>query len=105
MIRPKCQNSPLQKVNKEIKDILRNMLNHKEIHKKIMDYLTMKKPQLGRVYLLCKIHKCRLNAPGHYVISNNGIATKNISSFLNFHLKTSIPTIPHILEDTRDFSS
>ena len=30
---------------------------------------------------------------------------KNISSFLDFHLKTIIPTIPHILEDTRDFLS
>ena len=35
----KCQSVPLQKVNEEIKDILRDMLKRKEIHKKIMDYL------------------------------------------------------------------
>ena len=44
----KCQSTPLQNVNKEIKDILRDILNRKEIDKKIMDYLIMKKPQLGR---------------------------------------------------------
>ena len=41
--------------------------------------------------------------PGRPVISDNSTATKNISSFLDFHLKTIIPTIPNILEDTRDF--
>ena len=101
----KCQSAPLQKVNKEIKDILRDMLNRKEIDKKIMDYHIMKKTQLGRFYLLPKMHKPRSNAPGSSVISNNGTDTENISSFLNFHLKTIIPTIPHILEDTRDFLS
>ena len=40
----KCQSTFLKKVNKEIKDILRDMLNRKEIDKKIMDYLIMKKP-------------------------------------------------------------
>ena len=33
----KCQSVPLQKVNKKIKDILRDMINRKEIDKKIMD--------------------------------------------------------------------
>ena len=44
-----------------------------------------------------------MNVPGRPVISNNGTATERISSFLDFHLKNIIPTIPHILEDTRDF--
>ena len=39
------------------------------------------------------------------VISNNGTITENVSAFLDFHLKTIVPTIPHILEDTRDFLS
>ena len=55
----KCHSAFLQKVNKEIKDILRDMLNRKEIDKKIMDYLIMKKPQLRKFYLLPKIHKTR----------------------------------------------
>ena len=44
-----------------------------------------------------------MNAPGRPVTSNNGIATERICSFLDFRLKNIIPTIPHILEDTRDF--
>ena len=67
-----------------------------------MDYLIMKKPQLSRFYLLPKIHKRRSNVPGRPVISNKATATESISLFLDFHLKTIIPTIPHILEDTRD---
>ena len=37
------------------------------------------------------------------MISNNGTATENISAFLDFHLRNIVSTIPHILEDTRDF--
>ena len=55
--------------------------------------------------MLRKIHKRRLNVPGRPVISKNDTATENISSFLNFHLKTVIPTIPHILLDLRNFLS
>ena len=65
----------------------------------------MKKTQLGRFYPLPKIHKHRSNVPGHPVISDYGAATENISSFLDFHLKTIIRTIPHILEGTSDFLS
>ena len=101
----KCQCAFLQKVNKEIKDILRDMLNHKEINKNLMDCLIMKKLQLGKFNLLPKINKRRSNVPGRLVISSNGTATENISSFLDFHLTTINPTIPHILEDTRDFLS
>ena len=79
------------------------MFNLKEIDQRIMNYLTVKKPQLGRFYLLPKIHKRTINVAGRPVISNNGTATERISSFLDFHLKNIIPTIPHILEDTRDF--
>ena len=99
----KSNSNTLQKVNGEIKSVLRDMFNLKEIDQKIMNYLTVKKPQLGRFYLLPKIHKRTINVPGRPVISNNGTATERISSFLDFHLKNIIPTIPHILEDTRDF--
>ena len=78
------------------------MFNQKEINNKVRDYL-MKKPQLGRFYLLPKIHKRTPNVPGRPVISNNGRATENISTFLDFHLKNIVSTIPHTLEDTRDF--
>ena len=61
------------------------MLNRKEIDEKIMNYVNTKKPQLGRFYLLLKIHKRRSNVPGCPTISNNGTLTENISSFLDFN--------------------
>ena len=79
------------------------MFNRKEINNKVRDYLIKKKPQLGRFYLLSKMHKRISNVPGRPVISNNGEATENISAFLDFHLKNIVSTLPHILEDTRDF--
>ena len=79
------------------------MLRKKEIDKKLFNYLLVKNPQLGRFYLLPKIHKRMTNVPGHPVTSNNGTRTENISSYLDYHLKSLIPNVPHILEDTRDF--
>ena len=70
-----------------------------------MDYLLIKRPQLGRFYLLPKIHKRTLNVPGRPVISNNGTATENISAFLVYRLKTIVPTVLHILEDSQNFLS
>ena len=99
----KSNSNTLQKVNSEIKPVLRHMFNLKEIDQKIMNYLTVKKPQLERFNLLPKIYKRTINVPRRPVISNNGTAAERISSFLDFHLKNIIPTIPHILEDTRDF--
>ena len=101
----KWSSNPLRKVNTEIKSVLKDMLNRKEIDKNIMDYLLIKRPQLGRLYLLPKIHKRTSNVPGQTVISNDGTATKNVSVFLDFHLKTIVPSVPHNLEDTRDFLS
>ena len=43
------------------------------------------------------------NVPGRPVISNKGTSTENRSSYLDYHLKSLIPHVPHILEDTRDF--
>ena len=79
------------------------MLNLKELNQIIMNYLTVKKLQLGRFYLLPKIHKRTMNVLGRPAISNNEAAAERISSFLDCHLKNIIPTIPHILEDTREF--
>ena len=60
----KWKGNPLQKVNTGIKSVLRNMLNRKEIDKRIMDDLLIKRPQLGRFYLLPKIQKRTSSVPG-----------------------------------------
>ena len=83
----KCKGDPLKKVNNEIKSVLRDMFNRKEINNKVRDCLIMKKPQLGRFYLLPKIHKRKSNVPGRLVTSNNGAATENIFAFLVSTLK------------------
>ena len=101
----KWSGNPLQKVNTKIKSGLTDMLNCKEIDKKIMNYLLTKQLQLGRFYLLPKIPKRTSKVPGRPVIANNGTATENISAFIDCHLKTIVPTVLHIREDTRDFLS
>ena len=88
----------MQKVNPAIKSLLRDILNRKEIDKKIIEYLLIKRPPLSRFYLLPK------NA-GRPVTANNGTATEKISAFVDFHLFTIVSTVSHILEDTRDFLS
>ena len=55
------------------------MVRKKEIETKVMEYLLVKRPQLGRFYLLPKIYKRKTNVPGRPVISNNQTATENIS--------------------------
>ena len=56
----KSNSNTLQKVNSEIKSVLRDMFNLKEIDQKIMNYLTVKKPQLGRFYFLRFINGQRM---------------------------------------------
>ena len=99
----KSEGDPLKKVNIEVKSVLRDMFNQKEINNKVRDYPILKKPQLGRFYLLPKIHKRTSNVPGRPAISNNGTATENISAVLDFLLKNIVSTIAHVLRDIRDF--
>ena len=95
---------PLQDVTQKIRNTLLDMLRKKEIDKKLFNYLLVKNLQLGRFYLLPKIHKRMTNIPGWAVISNNGTkSTENTSSYLDYLLKSLIPNVPHISEDTRDF--
>ena len=67
----KCKEDPLKKVNNEVKSVRRDMFNRKEIRNKVSGYLFIKKPQLGRFYLLPKIHKRKSNVAGRRLISSN----------------------------------
>ena len=75
---------PLSSINMEIEE-LGDMLRNKEITEKTFNHLIINKSQLGRFYLLPKIHKRFNNVPGRLVISNCGTVTENISEFLDFH--------------------
>ena len=93
----KVKGDPVTATNKNICKVLDNMMRKKEIDEKLADYLYIKRPQLGRFYLLAKIHKRATGVPG--------VAAENISAFLNFHLKPLVTKVPHIFEDTCDFLS
>ena len=102
----------MQKVNTEIKSVLRDILNCKEIDTKIMDYLLMKRPQLGRFYLLSKIYKRTSNVPRKPIIANIWYwkwywnrKYSWFSWFLPQNHCSVVLTVLHILQDTRDFSS
>ena len=49
----------------------------------------MKGTNLGKLYLLPKIHKDLSNAPGHPVISNCGTPTEKVSEFFGHQLQPS----------------
>ena len=50
-------------------------------------YEYKKVTNLGKLYLLAKIHKRLYDIPGILVISNCGTLTEKISEFLDHHLK------------------
>ena len=54
----------LQGITQKICNTLLDMLRKNEIDKKSFNYLLVKNPQLGRFYLLPKIHKTMTNVPG-----------------------------------------
>ena len=58
---------------------------------KYFSYEFKKSCNLGKLYLLLKIHKSLENVPGRPVISNCGTPTEKVSEFLDHHH----PSIPH----------
>ena len=59
----KVEGDPATATNKKIREVLDNMISIKEIDKKLADYLYIKRPQLGRFYLLLKVHKRTSSVP------------------------------------------
>ena len=68
-----------------------------------LNYFSVKDPTFARFYLLPKIHKRLYDIPGRPVISNCGFYTKNISSFLDFHLQPLAQKIKSYIKDTNHF--
>ena len=57
------------------------------------------------MYLLPKIHKRLVNAPGRPVISNCGTPTEKASEFLDHHLQPIMKSGTSYIKDTNDFLS
>ena len=53
--------------------------------------------------MLPKIHKRLFDVPGRPVISNSGYFTKNISAFIDYHLKPLSRQVNSYIQDTNDF--
>ena len=64
----------------------RKCITEKEL--KYFSYQFKKTTNLGKLYLLPKIHKRLSNVPGRPVISNCGTPTEKASEFLDFYLKS-----------------
>ena len=58
---------------------------------------------LGKLYLLPKIHKKLFNVPGHPIISNFGIPTEKASEFLDHHLKPVIQSSWSYIKNSGNF--
>ena len=76
------------------------------ISEKELQYFTYKYKNtnnLGKMYLLPKIHKRLFDVPGRPVISNCGTPTENVSEFLNHHLQPVMQKGESYIKDTGDF--
>ena len=58
-----------------------------DISSETLKYFLVNNPKLGRFYQFPKIHKRVDGVPRRPVISNRGYFTKNIFSFLDYHLQ------------------
>ena len=70
--------------------LYQNLNSKRKISDKRLKYFKYeyeKVSNLGKLYLLPKIHKRLHNVPGRPVISNCGTLTEKASQFLDFHLK------------------
>ena len=70
--------------------IFNRLCSHKLISESELKYFTYnfkKATNLGKLYVLPKIHKRLANIPGRPVISNCGTPTEKVSEYLDFLLK------------------
>ena len=79
----------------------RKFITEKEL--KYFSYDFKKTTNLGKLYLLPKIHKRLHNVPGRHVISNCGTPTEKASEFLDFHLKFLMQSGWSYIQDSGDF--
>ena len=94
------KNCSLSNTNTKIKTTVQNILKKEKIDEKLFEY--NKRPQMGHFSLLPKIYKKLFNVPGRPINSKKSTATKNILTYLDYHLKSLVPSIPHILRGNPD---
>ena len=78
----------------------------RSITEKELKYFTIefrKATNLGKLYLLPKIHKCLENVPGRPIISNCHTPTEKVSELLSRQLKPVMQSSRSYLKDSGDF--
>jgi len=84
----------------------KNLKVNGHITERFLKYFTFKNKKaanLGKLYLLPKIHKRLDCVPGRPVISNCGAPTEKVSEFLDYHLKPIMQTGQSYIKDSNDF--
>ena len=96
----------IQDLTETSNKIFRNLRNGGFITDKELKYFSFDHKRacnLGKLYLLPKIHKRLFNVPGRPVISNCGTPTEKASEFLDSHLKTIMQESWSYIKDSTDF--
>ena len=96
----------LQELADNSNKLLRNLKTKRSITEKELKYFTIefkKATNLGKLYLLPKIHKRLENVPDRPVISNCGTPTEKVSEFLNSQLKPVMQSSRSYIKDSGDF--
>ena len=86
-----------------IHEAIEKISKRDDLNADTIKYFMVKDPKFARFYLLPKRHKRLHDVPGRPVISNCGYYTKNISSFLDFHLQSLAREVKSYIKDTNDF--
>ena len=92
-----------EKHNKDIQNLVQDLLDNDEISPKCADYLVFAQPRTSQLYLLPKIHKKQTPVPGRPIVSANNSPTERISEFVDYFLKPLVQTTRSYVKDTTDF--
>ena len=96
----------LQDLAETSNKLFRNLKSKGGIAEKQMKYFTIdfkKATNLGKLYLLPRIHKRLFEVPGRPVISNCGTPAEKVSEFLDSELKLVIQEGWSYIKDSGDF--
>ena len=94
----------VEQVDKKFDNLQRKSLIQ-ETEKNYFKVNFKKATNLGKLYLLPKIHKGLSNVPGRPVISNYGTPTENVSEFLDYQLQTIMKQGNSYIKDSRKTKS
>ena len=89
----KFRDDYLVKLVEKSKKMFKQLLSKQNISSsefKYFSYNYKKSTNLGKIYLLPKIHKRLEYVPGRPVISNCVTPTEKVSEFLDYHLKSTV---------------